>query len=200
MILLTVISQAQSPTPANLAAQPPATPSPSPSVPIEPPSLIPPNILPPPGAESLPQMPGAPELEQLNALFKQSSLGKVADEARLHLQMAQLETRIRNDEDLRVARATADAMGTDLERRHRLKSYYHLYYDKLRSLATTPELKAYVDGQEAAHILLLLQPKVRHETDEGESKKVIAAAGTAAKALPTPVQIKAEQGVVKPRQ
>ena len=44
----------------------------------------------------------------LNDYFKQTSLGKVADEYRLHLQMAALETHIRNDTDLHEARASAD--------------------------------------------------------------------------------------------
>src|SRR5437016_2704814 len=62
VIAFALISPGQSPAPANLAAQLAATPTPSPSVPVEPPSLIPPNILPPPGTGSLPQIPGAPEL------------------------------------------------------------------------------------------------------------------------------------------
>jgi len=137
-------------------------------------------------------------LQLLNALFKQSSLGKAADEARLHLQMAQLEIRIKNDEDLHVARAAADGMGTDLEKRRRLKAYYHLYYNKLRALATTPDLKAYLDLQEDAQLLILLQPKVRHETDEAESTRLVRAIGAGAKALPTPAQARAPQITVKP--
>ena len=35
---------------------------------------------------------------------------------------------------------------TDLERRHALKGYYELYFGKLRVLASTPDLKAYLDG------------------------------------------------------
>ena len=121
-----------------------STASPSPTVPIEPPSLIPPNILPAP--DSLPKIPAAHELQQLNAFFKQTSLGKAADEHRLHLQMVALETRIRNDEDLHALKATAMKAPTDLERRHWLKGYYQLYYKKLRALATTPDLKAYLDA------------------------------------------------------
>src|SRR3982751_5237263 len=68
------------------AAAAEAAPSPSATVPIEPPSLIPPNILPAPG--SLPAIPAVPDLQQLNAFFKQTSLGKAADEHRLRLQMA----------------------------------------------------------------------------------------------------------------
>ena len=206
LVSLTIIGcalrlSAQSPGPDNTSAQAAsakeatsvALPSPSPTVPIEPPSLIPPNILPGPGAGSLPQIPGLLDLQKLNDLFKQTSLGKTSDEARLHLQMVQLEARIRNDEDLNVAKASADDMGTDLEKRHRLKAYYHLYYNKLRALATTPDLKAYLDLQETTHIAVLLQPKVRHETDEA-----LAKAGGGAKALPPPAQAKPAQTTLKP--
>ena len=198
------IAQAQSsPTPDDRSAQSanaqmaPSTASPSPSatVSIEPPSLIPPNILPAP--DSLPKIPATQELQQLNEFFKKTSLGKVADEHRLHLQMVELETRIRNDQDLHALKATALTVPTDLERRHWLKSYYELYFKKLRALATTPDLKAYLDAQEATRKLSLLQPKVRHESDEVEAA-ALAKAGAApatAKALPTPVQARASEAV-----
>ena len=198
------VAQAQSsPTPDDHSAQTanaqmaPFTPSPSPSatVSIEPPSLIPPNIL--PAADSLPKIRATQELQQLNEFFKKTSLGKVADEHRLHLQMVALETRIRNDQDLHGLKATALRAPTDLERRHWLKSYYELYFKKLRALATTPDLKAYLDAQEATRKLSLLQPKVRHESDEVEAA-ALAKAGAApatAKALPTPVQARASEVV-----
>ena len=172
-----------------------ASPSPSPSVSIEPPSLIPPNILPAP--DSLPKIPASPELQQLTEFFKKTSLGKVADEHRLHLQMAALETQIRNDKDLYALKATALKASTDLERRHWLKSYYELYFKKLRALATTPDLKAYLDAHEATSKLSLLQPKVRHESDEAEAAALAAASAgaTVAKALPTPVQARANEAV-----
>jgi len=172
-----------------------SAPSPSATVSIEPPSLIPPNILPAP--DSLPKIPAVQELGQLNEFFKKTSLGKVADEHRLHLQMVELETRIRNDQDLHALKATALTVPTDLERRHWLKSYYELYFKKLRALATTPDLKAYLDAQEATRKLSLLQPKVRHESDEVEAA-ALAKAGAApatAKALPTPVQARASEAV-----
>ena len=198
------IAQAQSsPSPDDRSAQTanaqmaPSTASPSPSatVSIEPPSLIPPNILPAP--DSLPKIPATQELQQLNEFFKKTSLGKVADEHRLHLQMVALETRIRNDQDLHALKATALKVPTDLERRHWLKSYYELYFKKLRALATTPDLKAYLDAQEATRKLSLLQPKVRHESDEAEAAALAkaGAAATAAKALPTPVQARASEVV-----
>jgi len=172
-----------------------ASPSPSATVSIEPPSLIPPNILPAP--DSLPKIPAAQELQQLNEFFKKTSLGKVADEHRLHLQMVALETPIRNDADLHALKATALRAPTDLERRHWLKSYYELYFKKLRALATTPDLQGYLDAQEATRKLSLLQPKVRHESDEAEATALASGgAGTIApKALPTPVQARASEAV-----
>ncbi len=204
MIALSGAVRAQSsPSPANPSVQaadaeaitPAAAPSPSATVPVEPPSLIPPNILPAP--ETLPKIPDAPALELLNSYFKSTSLGKAADEHRLHLQMVALEARIRNDADLHALKASALRAPTDLERRHRLKAYYEQYYGKLRSLATTPDLKAYLDAQKAAHQLTLLQPRVRHESDEAEAAALAKASRGAALALPTPVQARAG-AVVRP--
>jgi hypothetical protein len=197
-------SPSPSPTPADTSAEParaelpgvPPAASPSPTAPIEPASLIPPNILPPPGA--LPKMPTAPELDKLNDFFKNTSLGKLADEQRLHLQMVALETRIRNDAGLHALRANADVARTDLERRHRLKIYYEAYYGKLRQMATTPDLQGYLVAQKAAHQMSLLQPRVRHQTDEAAAAALAkeisqSAVGPAAVPLPTPVQVKASQ-------
>jgi hypothetical protein len=172
-----------------------ASPSPSATIAIEPPTLIPPNILPAP--DSLPKIPAAQELEQLNAFFKTASMGRLADEHRLHLQMVALETRIRNDQDLHALKASALKAPTDLERRHLLKSYYELYFKKLRALATTPDLKAYLDAHEAARKMSLLQPRVRHESDEAEAGALAkaSAGATAAKSLPTPVQARASEAL-----
>ena len=194
-----LLGQSPSPSPSTPSAQPVdaqslATPSPSATAPIEPPSLIPPNILPAPS--SLPQVPTAPDLEQLNTFFKQTSLGKAADEHRLHLQMSALETRIRNDNELHEAKAAAARAPTDLERRHQLKSYYQLYYKKLRALAATPELKDYLSTQEAAHEFALLQPRVRHATDEAEAAALAQAkAGASVAPAPTPAQAKASDAL-----
>ncbi len=129
-------------------------------------------------------MPAAADLQMLNALFKQSSLGKAADEYRLHVQVVRLESQIRNDAELQTMRASAEQTSTDLEKRKRLKAYYHQYYSRLRTMADTPELKAYLDGQEAAHAGLLAQPRVRPNTNP-------VAAGATATPLPTPVQARA---------
>ena len=103
--------------------------------------------------------------------------------------MSELELRIRNDEDLHALKAAAFRVPTDLERRHRLTTYYHAYYGKLLALATTPDLRDYLKAQEATHQLLLLQPRTRHQTDEAKAEKLAAlAAGTTAGGLPAPSQ------------
>ena len=196
MVGLATLSSAQSPpspsNPSTQATDPSlAAPSPSPAVPIEPASLIPPDMLPAGGLAALPQIPAAPDLQMLNALFKQSSLGKVADENRLHLQMVKLENRIRNDAALQAARVAADNVSTDLERRRLLKQYYHQYYDRLRAMAETPDLKTYLDGQESAHVGVLAQPRVRPDSNP-------ATASAAAKPLPTPIQARASQTLQNP--
>lgn len=169
-------------------------PVPSPTiVPVEPASIIPPNSLPGPGAATLPKIPAAPELEQLNQLFQRTSLGKQADEHRLHVEMSELEVQIRNDQDLHRLRASTDEAHSDLERRHRFRTYYEHYYGKLLRLAQTPELKAYLKTQEASHELVLLQPRVRHGTDEAEATKLAAArAATSATPVATPAQGKVD--------
>jgi hypothetical protein len=203
VVVIATSAGAQSPAPDSAQTPAPATssdvtsleatPSPSSTVPVEPPSLIPPNILPGPGRAALPQIPAGPDLKLLSDLFKQTTLGKVADEYRLHLQMAALETHIRNETDLHEARAWADKAHTDLERRHRFKAYYQLYFKKLIALASTPELQAYLRAHQAAQESSLLQPRVRHDPDEKDAAALAQVAGgaTAATALPTPVQARA---------
>ena len=196
-----VAAFAQSPAPVDTSVQAAnaetaasaAAPSPSATVPVEPPSLIPANILPPP--LSLPKTPDAPEIEKLNSYFKSTSLGKKADEHRLHVQMVALEARIRNDADLHALKAAALRAPTDLERRHGLKEYYELYFAKLRAGASTPELKEYLGAQEATRKLTLLQPRVRHETDAAEAAALAKASRGAVTALPTPVQARAGETV-----
>ena len=73
----------------------------------------------------------------------------------------------------------------------------HLHFGKLRVLAMTSDLKEYLDAQEATRKLTLLQPRVRHETDEAEAAALAKASQGAVTALPTPVQARAGQ-VVSP--
>ena len=174
---------------ATAAPLPVASPALAPNTPVEPASIIPPNTLPLPGATSLPPIPAAPELKQLNELFKRSSLGKIADEHRLHVQMSALQTQIRNDAELHQLKAAALQAPTDLERRHGFRRYYEVYFSKLRARADSPDLRDYLKAQEAAQELTLLQPRTRHETDEAEAAKLtIARAGASVAPLATPTQ------------
>src|SRR5206468_5336144 len=107
-----------------------ATPQPSPSVP-----------------ENEGVAPRIPAIDDLDQAFKQSSLGKAADEARLHAQWRELSNRIINHPDLVAARSRADEMKTDLEKRQQLRLYYTMYYDRMRSLAASPQLMNYIDAR-----------------------------------------------------
>ena len=122
-----------------------------------------PAPLPPPTGESAVPSPGAniPDLSQLDALFKQSSMGKEADDFKRHLELRKLANQVVGDPAIVAAKAAARAAKTDLEKREKLRVYYNLYYGRMRSLASTPELKAYVDALKTAHLTLLAQPRVR---------------------------------------
>jgi len=123
-----------------------------------------PQILPPlPQSEPTvaPPTPKIPSLEELDQMFKQTSLGKEADEARLHQQWRELSNQTINNSDLVAARAHAEAAPTDFLKRQRLRAYYTMLYDRMRAKAQTPELKNYIDGQKAQHLSALAQNKVR---------------------------------------
>jgi hypothetical protein len=105
--------------------------------------------------------PRIPAIEELDQAFKQSSLGKAADEARLHAQWRELSNRIINDRDLVEARANAGRAKTDLEKRQRLRAYYTTFYDRMRAQAGSEELKSYIDKQKAQHLASLAQNRVR---------------------------------------
>jgi len=105
--------------------------------------------------------PRIPSLDDLDQAFKQSSLGKAADEARLHAQWRELSNRLINHPDLVEARAHAGRAKTDLEKRHRLRAYYTMFYDRMRAQAGSPELKNYIDTHKAQYLALLAQNRVR---------------------------------------
>jgi len=105
--------------------------------------------------------PRIPAIEELDQAFKQSSLGKAADEARLHAQWRELSNRIINDADLVAARTKADRMKTDLEKRQQLRLYYNMFYDRMRVQAASPELKTYIDTRRTQHLGLTAQNRVR---------------------------------------
>ena len=123
--------------------------------------------------------PRIPSLDELDQAFKQSSLGKAADEARLHAQWRELSNRIINDRDLVDARVNAGKAKTDLEKRRRLRAYYTMFYDRMRTQAGSQELKSYIDTHKTQHLALLAQNRVRPSP--------APAAAPAATASPKPI-------------
>src|SRR5438874_7686597 len=103
-----------------------------------------PQISPAPPQTEAPA-PRIPALDELDQAFKQSSLGKAADEARLHAQWRELSNRTINDADLVAAKARAERSKTDLEKRQRMRVYYATFYDRVRARADSEELKKYID-------------------------------------------------------
>jgi hypothetical protein len=109
--------------------------------------------------------PDLPELSKLDEAFKQSSLGKAADEYRLQVEVRKLQNKTASDPGVVAAKAAADSAPTDLEKRHRLRDYYNIYYGRMSSLTSSPETKAALDKLKTQHLAMLYQPRVRHETD-----------------------------------
>ena len=106
-----------------------------------------------------------PERSQIDEIFKQTSLGKEADEQRLHIEWRQLENQVANDRDIVAAKQAAAAARTDSEKRDRLRDYYHIYYERMRVMARSSEMKSALDQLKTAHLSQLTQARVRHETD-----------------------------------
>ena len=132
---------------------------------VEPPTLV------PDGADSAPISkaisPGAVKsalpLEQLDAAFQRSPLAQAAEEQRLHLEWRELQNRTAQDEEVVAAKRAAGAAKTDREKRIFLRAYYEVRYAHMRALASTPEVKAYLDSKKAAALGGLAQPRVRPE-------------------------------------
>jgi hypothetical protein len=116
-----------------------------------------------------PNGPELPEISQLDQAFsKPRSLGKAADDARVHVEWRQLKNRTVNDPDVQAAKAYAQAARTDLEKRNRLRNYYNVYYERMSALASTPEIKVALQALRTSHQSLLDQPRVRPSpTPEG---------------------------------
>ena len=108
-----------------------------------------------------PVAPNVPELSQLDEAFKPKSLGKEADQRRLHIEWRQLKNRVVNDPSVRVAKAAALAARTDLEKRDRLRNYYNVYYDRMSALAASAEMKLALEAFKTAYFKLIDQPRVR---------------------------------------
>ena len=121
-----------------------------------------PDVTPTPVTESSATV---PELSQLDEAFKRSSLGKEADERRLHIEWRELANRMTNDPEVMEAKKSAHNARTDHEKRERLRIYYNLYYGKMRALASSDQMKHALDMLKEQHLSYINQPRVRHETD-----------------------------------
>jgi hypothetical protein len=106
-----------------------------------------------------------PERAQIDEIFKQTSLGKEADERRLHIEWRQLQNQIVNDADVVAAKRSAETARTDSTKRQRLRDYYDLYYGRMRVLARSAEMKSALDQLKIAHLSQITQARVRHESD-----------------------------------
>jgi hypothetical protein len=109
--------------------------------------------------------PTIPERAQIDEVFKQTSLGKDADERRLHLEWRQLANRVVNDPDIVAAKRAANAAHTDLEKRQRLRAYYDLYYGRMRALASSSEMRAALEQFRLEHVSTTSQRRVRAAED-----------------------------------
>ena len=108
-----------------------------------------------------PNGPDVPELSQLDEAFKRTSLGKVADERQLHIELRQLKNRVVNDPEVLAGKATAQAARTDLEKRNLLRDYYNIYYQRMSALASSAEIKLALNALKTAHQNQANQPRVR---------------------------------------
>src|SRR6059058_5805899 len=108
-----------------------------------------------------PAVPDVPELSQLDEAFKQKSLGKEADQRRLHIEWRELKNRVVNDPSVRAAKAAALAARTDLEKRDRLRNYYNVYYDRMSALASSAEMKLALNAWKTLYFKAIDQPRVR---------------------------------------
>jgi hypothetical protein len=106
-------------------------------------------------------MPEVPELSQLDQAFKQSSLGKAADEYRVRVEWRRLQNLVADEPAVVTAKAAAQSARTDLEKRDRLRDYYNIYYGRMRALASSDEMRKALDTFKAEHLKLLDQPRVR---------------------------------------
>jgi len=129
---------------------------------VEPPKLVPNSL---PTMTRLPAIPALPKtvppLSELDAAFQKSPLAQAAEEQRLHLEWRQLQNRTAHDPEVAAAKAAAKTAKTDLEKRVRLRTYYNIYYAHMQALASSPEVKKYLDGKKAAALQSLAQPRVR---------------------------------------
>ena len=128
---------------------------------VEPAPLVP-NTSPAPSKS-------APPLEELDAAFKTSSLGKAVEQQRMHVEWRKLKNRTVHDPEVVAAKAAAEKARTDLEKRNLLRASYKLHYTRMQALASTPEVKAYLEEKKKSILSSLDQPHVRPNPTVGAS-------------------------------
>jgi hypothetical protein len=116
---------------------------------------------PSPAATAEPAAPDLPELSQLDEMFKQTSLGKTADQYRLHAEWRRLRNQVTNKPDVVAAKKAAEAARTDLEKRRLLSDYYNLCYVHMQALAQAPDVKTGLEEMRTQHLASFDQPRVR---------------------------------------
>ena len=117
-----------------------------------------------PAATPLPS-PDVPDISQIDEIFKRTSLGKQADERRLHVAWRQLANEVANDAEVIAAKAATQGLRTDFEKRQRLRAYYAIYYERMKAKATSDDIRSAIETLKASHLSMTAQPRVRPETD-----------------------------------
>jgi hypothetical protein len=156
-------AKSETPTPAPSGSRPQLN---IPEIPmaVDPPKLVPDTSPASPRHPAIPALPKtAPALSELDAAFQKSPLAQEAEEQRLHLEWRQLQNRTARDPEVVAAKAATTTAKTDLEKRVRLRTYYNVYYAHMQALASSPEVKNYLNGKKAAVLASLAQPRVRPE-------------------------------------
>jgi hypothetical protein len=173
LFFCTVDLRAQEPPLPAATETPSASPSPAPTRPdlnipeiplsVEPTPLVP-NVSPAPKKS-------APPISELDKAFKKSSLGQATEEYRLHVEWRELQNRTAHDPEVVAAKAATKKTKTDLEKRVRTREYYKIYYAHMLALASTPELKAYLEEKKKGALAALAQARVRPEPTATPSPK-----------------------------
>jgi hypothetical protein len=110
----------------------------------------------------------APPMSELDAAFQHAPLGQ---DYKLHVEWRQLKNRTTQDPEVVEAKAAAAAAKTDVEKRDLLRTYYKIFYAHMEALATTPEMKNYLEQRKNDELISLAQPNVRPNPTPSPSPK-----------------------------
>ncbi len=110
----------------------------------------------------------APPISELDTAFQHAPLGQ---EYKLHIEWRQLKNRTALDPEVVAAKAAAAAAKTDVEKRKAMRLYYNIFYAHMQALASTPEIKTYLEQRKTEAINSLAQPNVRPDPTPRPSPK-----------------------------